>query len=429
MDFLKSMFSIILEGDKKRVFHNFVYLYLVRIANYILPLLTVPYLVRVLGPGKYGLLAFAQAFIQYFMILTDYGFSASATREISVNSSDPLKVSRIFSSVMAIKTFLMILSFSVLSLAILIFGKFRSNSLVYFYTFGIVLGDLLFPVWFFQGMEKMKYITLRNIVAKIIFTASIFIFIRKPSDYIYVPLINSLGFLIMGIFSMVSIFRDFDIKLTLPNIPEIKYHLKEGWYVFISTVSINLYTATNTFVLGLFTSDTIVGYFAAGEKIIRIIIDSFVPFFEALYPFISKVAMESKQRALRILTKVSLLSVSIYSFMFLIIFFFAKNIVFLILGQKFAESIIIVRILSPLVILIPIAYIFSNLALLPFKLDKYFARIYITGGILNIVLLFLFLYLLKLSSVGAAMANLVTEASLVFIMYLVLRKHDIRIIL
>ena len=115
--------------------------------------------------------------------------------------------------------------------------------------------------------------------------------------------------------------------------------------------------------------------------------------------------------------------------MFLIIFFFAKNIVFLILGQKFAESIIIVRILSPLVILIPIAYIFSNLALLPFKLDKYFARIYITGGILNIVLLFLFLYLLKLSSVGAAMANLVTEASLVFIMYLVLRKHDIRIIL
>ena len=198
MDFLKSMFSIILEGDKKRVFHNFVYLYLVRIANYILPLLTVPYLVRVLGPGKYGLLAFAQAFIQYFMILTDYGFSASATREISVNSSDPLKVSRIFSSVMAIKTFLMILSFSVLSLAILIFGKFRSNSLVYFYTFGIVLGDLLFPVWFFQGMEKMKYITLRNIVAKIIFTASIFIFIRKPSDYIYVPLINSLGFLITG---------------------------------------------------------------------------------------------------------------------------------------------------------------------------------------------------------------------------------------
>jgi PST family polysaccharide transporter len=423
------MLTINIRGDKKRVFHNFIYLYLVRVANYILPLITIPYLVRVLGPDKYGLLAFVQAFIQYFLILTDYGFSSSATREISIHRADAQKVSKIFSSVMVIKFVFMAASFVILSLVILCFDKFRANWLVYLYTFGIVLGNVLFPVWFFQGMEKMKYITFRNIIAKSIFTLSIFIFIKRSSDYIYVPLITSAGFLITGVFSIVSIFRDFNVKFILPSMEELKYQLKEGWYIFISGVSISFYTTTNTFVLGLFTTDTIVGYYAAAEKIIRILIDSFVPFFEALYPFISKVAMESKQRALRILTKISLLSLSIYSFIFLIIFFFAKNIVFIILGKKFIESIIIVRILSPLIIVIPIAYIFSNLALLPFKLDKYFARIYITGGILNIFLLFLFLYLLKLNALGAAMANLITEMSLVSIMYFVLRKHNIRIIL
>jgi PST family polysaccharide transporter len=175
--------------DKKRLLGNFFSLSVLQIFSYVLPLLTLPYLVRVLGVETFGLISFATAFIIFFNILVDYGFNLSATREVSIHREDKEKITQIYSSVLTIKFILTILSFIILSFIVFIFDKFNSHIELYLITFLSVVGQAFFPIWYFQGMEKMRYITIINISSKVIFTIAIFIFVHKESDYLLVPFV------------------------------------------------------------------------------------------------------------------------------------------------------------------------------------------------------------------------------------------------
>ena len=414
--------------DKKNLVENFFSLSFLQIANYILPLITLPYLVRVIGPGKYGLIAFAQALIQYFITLTDYGFILSATRDISVNRNDAKKISEIFSSVMIVKFVLMALSFTLLCFMIMFLSKFRQDWSIYIFTFGIVLGNFLFPTWFLQGMERMKYIALLNIVSKLIFTILIFIFVRREYDYIRVPIITSLGSVVAGLLSLWSIYKLFNVKFVIPKFESIVTQLKNGWHIFISMFSINFYTSMNVFVLGFFTDNVVVGYYAAGEKLIIVAKCLFEPAFQALYPYISKLAAESRERAVKNLRILLYLTFCVSVLMFLVFIFGTYPIVLLILGRKFVEAVIIVKILSPLLLILPVAHILGSLTLLPFNLDRYFSGIYFSGSFINIFLLFITLYIFRMGAIGAAISSTITQTILTLMMYMVLRKHNIKVL-
>lgn len=391
------------------VFINFLYLFILQSANYILPLITLPYLIRVLGPQKFGLIAFSQSFIAYFQILTDYSFNLSATREISINKSNKEKISDIFSYVMITKFFLILISFTLMSLIVFMFKKFSEDWVVYYFTFGTVIGQALFPTWFFQGMEKMKYITFLNILSKLIFTVFIFIFVKKTSDYIYVPLISSLGFLVAGILSIWIIFNNFNIKLKVNDLGKIKYHLKEGWHLFVSILAGNLYTQGTVLILGLLSTKEIVGYYTIAEKISRAVANISQPVSQSIYPYITRMVNENIEQFKLFYKKVFTYSLIFFGFVSLLLLIFSKNIYIIITSYSNNIGISSFRILAVVTFLISLNVIITPFAL-ALRQDKIIKRMYVTVGLSFVFVCFLITYLF--SAIGTAISLLLVELSI-----------------
>jgi len=420
---IKSKFK---SEDNKRLLSNFLSLSVLQGANYILPLITLPYLVRVLGVEYFGLLAFAGATVAYFNILTDYGFNLTATREISIHRDDKAKVIEIFSSVMTIKFILMFLSLLLLTILVFSFEKFSKDALVYFLTFGTVIGQVLFPVWFFQGMERMKYITYLNILAKSIFTVAIFIFVTKQSDFWIVPLLTSIGFIVAGIWSLYLVKKEFGVRFEFQNIKTLKYYLNEANYIFLSNISVSLYTQSTILVLGIFTNNTIVGYYAVADKLINAVKQLITPVSQTLFPFISKQANTSKETALKIVKKLLIVLAPI-SFLFSLLFFiYSKEIIIFIFGRQAVDSIIIFKILAIIPTLVVLDTLFGTFVMLVFKHNKAYSKIIFSAGIINLLLIILLIPFFQ--AIGAAISVLLVEVYITFRIIFYTESNELNII-
>ncbi len=402
--------------DKKRLLSNFMSLSILQGANYLLPLITFPYLVRVLGVEYFGLLAFATATIAYFNIITDYGFNLTATREISIHREDKEKVTEIFSSVMTIKFGLMLLSFLLLSLLVCSFEKFSRDWEIYFLTFGAVVGQMLFPVWFFQGMERMKYITYLNIFARLLFTVAIFIFVRKQSDYFMVPILNSLGVLAAGYWSFNIVKRDFGISFKKQKRETLLYHFKDANHIFIANVAISLYTISTTFILGLFTNNTIVGYYAGAEKIIQAFKGLMTPISQTVYPYISKKFSISTENGLRFLKRMTKYVGAITGVISLLILVFSKPLVTIILGAQYYNSIIVLQLLSFTVFMIGLSNIYAVQGLYALGQQKVVMRFIVIISIIHFLIALVIIYLFQEKGAGISVLFTETAVTLVSIM-------------
>lgn len=401
-------------AEKKRLVGNIFSLGVLQGANYVLPLFTVPYLVRVLGPEYYGLLAFATATIAYFVLITDYGFNLSATRQISIHRDDKGKVNEIFSTVMIIKIALMLLSFGLMSLLVFSFEKFSQHWEVYVISFGIVIGQVLFPVWLFQGLERMKYITYLNIGAKAFFTLCIFLFVKEREDYLLVPFLTAMGFLVAGVWSLYLVKKEFNIRFVWQTKATLKFQLAEGWHVFFSSMAISLYTISTTFILGLFTNNSIVGYFAAANKIVQAVKSLYTPVSQAIYPLISKKIHEDKQAGLMFIYKTTLI-VGIGMFLISsVLFLSAESVVNLLLGEQYQQSVLLLQIMAFLPFVIALSNIFGIQTMLNLGYKREFSFFVVITAIsgLGLALILTPLY----DAIGVSVAMLIVEILITFML-------------
>jgi len=407
----------------RRVLSNFLSLVIVQFANYLTPLITLPYLFRVLGPSRYGLIEFARAINLYFVILTDYGFSLSATREVSIHRDDARKLSEVFSAVMLLKLLLVVLSFLALVAVVLGVPRLRADWAVYLLSFGHVIGMWLFPLWLSRGLERMKHIAVLNAGGRLLVIVLIFLVIRQESDYIYVPLLQSVGYILAGAAGLVVVLHSSPVRFRLPSTDSLIREFRNGWHIFISKMATTLYTTSSAVILGLLTNNTFVAYYAAGDKIVRAVQGLQEPLSQAVFPHVGRLASQSRQAALAFTASIAKVLGGVMLLMSGLLLVGAPYIARVLLGQQFEAGVPVIRILAFLPFITALSNVLSVQVMVNFGLKRLLARILTVAGILNIVMALLLVVPLK--HVGAALASLSAEIFVTLAVFIALRRNNL----
>ena len=324
--------------EGKNVMKNLSYLSLLQVANYIFPLITLPYLARVVGVDAFGLLAVGTSVIAYFQTLIDYGFNYTTVKEIARNKNDKPLINMIVMETMLARIILLVLSFTLIFLGIAFVPYLYENRIIILSTSTILVGYAFMLDWYFQAIEDMKFITLVNLVSNLVFTLSVFIFIHSPKDYFIQPLLTSAGTLVASFLCWIIIFRKYGLNLSIPSFYLAMARIKKGFNMFISLFLPTIYTNLNVLLLGAYNGTCATGIYSGGAKFTGIAYRITMLFSRVFYPFLSRRMDKHSVYAI-----VSIL----IGFLISIFFFFGSDLlVQLFLGDAFSETITVLRIVS-----------------------------------------------------------------------------------
>lgn len=404
---------------------NIFYLAILQGSYFILPLLTFPYLVRVLGPYSFGLLGFCQATMQYLVMVTDYGFNWSATQDVSKSKNDKEKLTTIFWNVFFSKIILA-LSAIVIFFGITFFIKELYYAQVVLISFiPMVLGNILYPVWFFQGLEKMKWITLCSLSARLLLIPLTFLLVKNPQDIWLAALIQGGVNFIAGLIGFAIIINNNWIGKLVFDYDGIIYSLKSGWHIFISTAAISLYTTTTVVVLGFICGPVSVGYFNAANTIRNAAQSLMNPIYQAVYPRINSLFEENYAKSMNLLKK-SFKGVLFISFSgSLLLCILSPIIIRYGVGDKYTESISILRILAFLPFIISLSNFFGIQTMLTHGYKRQFSKILLICGVMHVIIIAPLIFFA--GAYGAAMTVLITEIVVASLMYLFLKRKKINL--
>jgi len=294
IEHIKSLFQ-----NNQKVAENYFFMTFSQGAGLIISLLLYPYLIRTLGADIYGTYVFIFSNIQLFLLLIGFGFYFPALKKISLHPNDKEKKSQVVSEVFTAKIYLFILCSIILAGLILTVPFVRENAIFYIIIFSTLLIDILFPSWYFQGIQKMKFVTYVNLSLRILTIPLIFIFVKSPVDLLKFVLIVSLLPLMGGIFTFFYLQTKEKIKIRLVSIISLKPLFVEAIPFFWSSAFGTIKSVSVTTTLGIFFNMESVALWDLAHKIIqipRMIISSIN---SALFPNV--IQNYSKQRVKKIM--------------------------------------------------------------------------------------------------------------------------------
>ena len=384
---------------------NFAYKSVLTLSTYLINFITFPYVARVLGVERIGLVNFVDNTVNYFLLFATMGVGLLGVREIAAVKEDKKRRDQVYSSVLALNLLFTLVSLGIYLLCVVTIPKLCQYDELFYIGTAKILFTVFLVEWFFTGVENFRYITLRIILIKVLYIISVFLFVRDTSDY-RLYFILTVGVVVLNALINQLYIRKF-VRVRWNNIQLFKY-LKQNVTLGIYTLMTSMYLTFNVMYLGLVSNNTEVGYYTTAFKLYSVVLGFFTAFTNVMLPRMSSLLANGEKDRFQELVNRSFSVMSTCCIpLILCSMIMAPQIVYILSGPGYEGAILPMRIIMPAAFAVGVAQVLAIEVLMPMKKDKVLLVASIIGAVVSLLINLLVVPSVK--SVGSAVVLLCSE--------------------
>lgn len=404
---------------KSSVKKNYIYNLAYQILVIFLPLITAPYISRVLGAENIGIYSYTTSIVSYFILLGSLGIALYGQREIAYYQSENKKYTQRFLEIFILKA----ITLSISTIIFYFSFVYRANEYNIYYMVLVIeiIGNIFDISWFFQGLEEFKKTVMRNIIIKILCLISIFVFVKTEQDLIKYFFINVIS-IFLGNLSLWLYLPKYLVRVKIKDINILK-HLKPILILFIPEIAIQIYTLLDKTMIGAIYADkSEVGFYEQSQKIIKLLLTVVTSLGTVLLPRIANYFANNKKEEVYAYLNKSFNYVYILAFpMIFGIIAVSKDFVPIFFGQGYDKVVILMSIISPILLFIGMSNVIGRQYLLPTKRQKEYTISVVVGAVINFIANSCLIW--KLGAIGASIGTVIAEFSVTLVQMIFVRKE------
>lgn len=405
---------------KNKVVTNSLYLYILQIFSTVIPLITLPYITRVLGVEQYGVFSKMLNYITYLKAFVEYGFALTGSKKVSLAQGQE-EIDKAFSGIIFCKAINALLSFIVLFFLSIIFfadnGQWKCLAILSL----LLLGEIFMQTWMLQGLQDMKFIMFVSVITNTISALLIFLFVKTPDDLLLYVGVYALTTLITAFVGVFVVMKKFRVRFVRVTFRELLVEYKEGWYLFTTSFATKVCTGMSITVLGIFASDAMIGGYSAIQKIPYILVTMFAPFGQALYPYMCRTYQEDTNKGISIIKKIGLGVLTLCVLGLALLIGLRHFVIKIVYGEEYLPWSNLVIPLGGWLVFSILNNILGIQILVARGYQKAYSYCFIVSVVLLVVLNFVMGYFFGV--MGVAIATLIGEATLTALCVLVILKN------
>ena len=400
---------------------NFAYNSVLTLSSYVMAFITFPYVSRILGVNKIGLVDFVDNTIAYFLLFGSMGVSILGVREIAAVKENCEERDRVYSNIFGLNLCFTIVILIAYLILIYFIPKLNQYSELFYIGSAKIVFTLFLSEWFFAGTENFRYITLRSLIVKTLYVISVFIFIKSPNDYKLYFILSVSSVVLNAIVNFVYVNKI--VHFNVLHCFSTKF-LKRNIVLGIYNIMTSMYLTFNVMFLGFVANNTQVGYYTTAYKVYTVTLGFFTAFTGVMIPRMSSLLANGEMERFKELIDKSFRAMCTFSLPIIICaIVLSPQIIYVLSGPGYEGAITPMRIIMPAALFVGIAQVIAKQVLTPMKKDNVLFKASLIGAFISIIINIILVS--RLQSMGSAIVLLCSEIAVTGTYVVFVLKHSI----